>query len=418
MKIMRRGIPTYSDTERQRRWRIAHTLMDEQRVDALIVYGDREGSFPSPFAPDTYFTNDRPGAIVIFPREGEPISIVAFPMAVTDQMQARLRGESVWIHPENVYAGKKGETIVQLLQKIGLTRGSIGVIGLEPYPPYYFDGAMPYNTWKTVLTSFPGLYFKPVQIPFIHHTSARSTEELEVLSWSAEVGEKMCEAMRDATRVGASEADIYAAAMDTCPKNDCFSGMMLLGSGHEYFTWGLPTWTYRPHVPRVIQDGDVVLAEVFCSLGMLETQHQPSIAVGNVHPDFERAAGVARESYNIGLHLLRAGNRFGDVVNAMEEPVRTSGGWHVRPWIHGMNPFGLISGMQDLTGVVPGAERYGRVGQIPLVGADVELRPGMTFAMEPNCAFGKHAVNIGGTVIVGETGPVELNHVTTSLMHV
>ena len=22
----------------------------------------------------------------------------------------------------------------------------IGIIGLEPYPPFYFDGAMPFNT--------------------------------------------------------------------------------------------------------------------------------------------------------------------------------------------------------------------------------------------------------------------------------
>jgi hypothetical protein len=81
--------------ERDRRWNLGRRLMKEEGLQALIVYGDREGSNPAPFAPDTYFTNERPGAIVIFPREGEPISIAAFPMAAVDHMQARERNEAV-----------------------------------------------------------------------------------------------------------------------------------------------------------------------------------------------------------------------------------------------------------------------------------------------------------------------------------
>jgi hypothetical protein len=41
----------------------------------------------------------------------------------------------------------------------------------------------------------------------------------------------------------------------------------------------------------------------------------------------------------------------------------------------------------------------------------------MTFAVEPNCAFGRRAVNVGGTVVIGEHEPLELNRVTTRLMH-
>jgi Xaa-Pro aminopeptidase len=293
----------------------------------------------------------------------------------------------------------------------------IGVIGLEPYPPYYFEGAMPYNTWRAVLEGLPNATFKPVQRAFIHATATRSPEELGVLKWSAAVGERMCEAMLDATTPGITEADVYAAAMSVCPQHACFSGMLLLGSGREYFTWGLPSWTYRPHAPRKIEEGDVILAEVFCSFGMLETQHQPSIAVGSVHPDFEAAALVARESYEVGLEMLRPGTRFGDVVEAMEQPVRDAGGWHVHPWVHSMNPFGLISGLQDFAGIVPGADQYGRTGAIPLVGGDEELRPGMTFAFEPNCALAKHVVNLGGTVVVGQGAePLELNQLATRLM--
>ncbi len=410
------AVPSYSAAERDRRWRLARDLMQEQEVDALIVYGDREGSFPAPFAHDTYFTNDRPGAIVVFPREGQPISIVAFPMAVADQMEARLRHEAVWIQPENVFAGKRGATLVEVLKKQGLAGSPIGVIGLEPYPPYYFDGAIPFNTWNTVLADLPQAKFKPIQKRFLEAIATRSKEELAVLKWCAQVGEKMCEAMLAATRPGVTEGDVYSAAMEACPKNGGFAGLILLGSGREYFAWGPPSWIYRPHAPRTIRKGDVILAEVFCNFGMLETQHQPTIAVGAVHPDFMKAAEVARKSYEAGLKALHPGSRFGDVVDAMEEPVRRAGGQHIHPWIHGINPFGTALSGFDGFSQVPTAARYGRVGQIPRVGNDLVLQPGMSFAFEPNCAFGRHVVNLGGTVVVGEQSPIELDHISTNLM--
>ena len=410
-------VPAYSDAERDRRWQLGRDLMDEHVVEALIVYGDREGAFPAPFAPDTYFTNDRPGAIVIFPRHAEPISLLAFPMAALGHLEARLRGEAVWIPPEQIFAGKNGETVVRILKKLGLAKSPIGVIGMEPYAPYYFDGAIPYNTWKSIRDGLPDAKFKPVQSSFMQLIASRSDEEIEVLKWCAQVGERMCEAMLASTRPGVSEGDVYSAVMEACPKNVGFAGLMLLGSGHEYFAWGPPTWTYRPHSPRIIQEGDLVVAELFCSFGMLETQHQPSIAVGQVHRDFENAARIARNAYEIGLSKLRPGHRFREVVEAMEEPVREAGGRHVHPWIQSLNPFGLISGLQGLS-QTPGAEHYGRIGDIPLLGGDVVLQRGMTFAVEPNCALGRRLVNVGGTVVVGGREPLELNHIATSLMRV
>ena len=411
-------VPTYSLRERDRRWELGRQLMEKEQLDALIIYGDREGSFPAPFCADSYFTNDRPGAIVIFPKDAEPISIVAFPMAASDNLQERLRHQEVWIEPQNIFDMKSGKAVAEMLKKIGLLKSTIGVIGLEPYPPFYFDGAMPYNTYKTILDNLPDAKFKPVQKQFIMLTASKSDEELEVLKYSALVGEKMSEAVRDATEPGISEAEIYSAGMAIASKFGCFSSIMLLTSGKEPISWSLPTWLYKPNSSRIIEEGDVLLAEIFCSFGMLETQHQPAIAVGSIHPDFEKAAKVARESYEIGVQKLKPNIKFGEVVEAMHKPVKEIGGWNIHPWIHTMNPFGLISGFQDLSTVLPGGKEYGRMGGIPLVGKDVPLQPGMTFAFEPNCGIGKHVVNIGGTVIVGENGAIELNEVTTNLIHV
>ena len=290
------AVPGYSTAERDRRWAIARQIMEEQDLEGLVVFGSREGAFPAPFNMDTYFTNDRPGALVVFPRQGEP-RVLAFALAANDHMQSLDRGEAVWIKPEYFYAGApNGQLLALLMQELGIGQRRVGVIGLDSYPPFYFGGAIPYTMWKTVLDSFPQAEFVQVGTRFFELTVTRSKEELAVLRWSANVGETMAIALRDATRPGVHEGQLYSAAIAACSANVGFTAELLLQSGKDFISFGPPSWNYRPQAPRVIEDGDVVAGEIFSSLGLLETQHQVTVAVGKVHPDYERAAYTARGS--------------------------------------------------------------------------------------------------------------------------
>lgn len=94
-----------------------------------------------------------------------------------------------------------------------------------------------------------------------------------------------------------------------------------------------------------------MLSEIFALYGMMETQHQAAIAIGEVHPDILHAAAIARASYEAGLGALRTGNTFGDVVDAMEQPLLAAGCWHVHPLIHSLNPYGPVG-----FGTAPGIE--------------------------------------------------------------
>lgn len=84
----------------------------------------------------------------------------------------------------------------------------------------------------------------------------------------------------------------------------------------------------RPGPPRVLAEGDLLLAEASCCFGMRESQHQIAIAVAGVHPDAARAARIARESYDAGRQALRPAHTFGDVVRAMRGPIADSGSWN------------------------------------------------------------------------------------------
>jgi Xaa-Pro dipeptidase len=408
-------VPTYSLAERDRRWALANRLMEERGLDALIVYGDREGAFPAFFSPDTWLTNERPGSIVVFPKGEEPIVVVFLTTVIEDHIQACATGHQSWIRPENMYAGKMGTNVVEIIEDRGLARCAFGVIGLEPYPPYFFDGVIPYNTWRAIVDDLPEARFEPVGNDFFARTAAKSAEEIEVLKWSAAIGEKMCEAMRAATRPGVGENEIYAAALDTAARNVGYTGQILLGSGPEFVGWGPPTWLYRPEAPRIIAEGDIVLSEVFSSFGMLETQHQPAIAVGKVHPDFEEAATLARASYEAGVRTLRSCTVFADVIEAMRAPLRGSACWQVHPLVHSLTPYNMI-GAGERIADLPEIARYGKVLPFPSMGTDRVLEAGMVFALEPNCGIGRHLANLGGTVLVGDDGGIELNSNSTQLM--
>ena len=408
-------VPAYSLAERDRRWAIGRAVMADEDVDALIVYGEHELAGPMPFAPDAWFTNDRPGTIVLMTRDAEPFSLAWGPGHVLDHIEARRRGEATWIRPENMRVAKHARGLADLLRERGLSRSALGVIGLEPYPPFHFNPIMPYELWDSLLRQLPQATFKPAWLSFLLRTLAQSAEEIAVIEYAAAAGRAMATAMLAATCVGATEARLYSAAMTAGHDRGIAVPNILMASGPEFVAWGPPAWGYRPQPPRVIKAGDLVLAEISCSHGMREAQVQVAIAVGNVHRDVERAAEVALASYTAGLAVLRPGRSFGEVCSAMREPIDAAGGWIVHPLIHGMNPYATVSAFGSGLRSLPEAAAYGLVAEVATTGHDLRLTPGMTFSLEPNCAFGRRQARLGGTVVIGTDGPVELTSATACL---
>ena len=410
------SVPTYSWAERDRRWDLARRFMDEQGVEALLVYGEHEDSGPATFYFDTWFTNDRPGSILVFPRHGEPIVHLMISTFVNDHMASSRNGDAMWIKPENIRVAFSAEGIADALAEHGLTKANIGVVGLDPYLPFLPASVIPRHLWDAVEGCLPDVNFQPVGAAFTRLLMPLSEEEVAVVRHAAAIGDEMAHAMVDAAAPGVSEAEVYAAGMATAFRRGTVMPGMHLRCGPEPAGWGPPQWAYRPQAPRILQDGDVISTEVFCAFGMRATQHQVTIAVGDVHEDYDRAAKVARNCYDAGLETLRAGRTFGDVAEAMLEPVETAGGWVRGPQIHGLNPFGAFCRYPANFSFLDGAERYPKVVGMSTTLADMQLEPGMTFAFEPSCVFGRRPVTVGGTVIVGDDGPIELNPYTAQLL--
>jgi Xaa-Pro dipeptidase len=412
--------PLLSLDERDRRWEAARALMDEEEVDALIVFGDRDGAGSALWATDHWLTNDENGQYVLFPRTGAPITHVWSTNPMVGHLESVARGEPVWLSASQFRLGRTGEGIVRTIRELKLEGVSFGVVGIDPMRPFFPDGIVPWGTYQGILDALPQARFKSVGPAYSKLTSARSDEELEMVRKSAAIGEKMCEAAIEVARVGTTDADVLAALTAEGIRNGGWSWWTILAAGDEDISWGAPAWVYRGGGPRTIQNGWVLLFEIFSFYGVYETQQQLTIAVGDVHPDVERAAKIVEDAYKAGIKAFDDAVTFRELDGAMTSVITDAGGWNSTPNVHTVPQAALgAMGPREAQAWAKPYPDYSENSRNPIGGADLQLGPGMTFSVQPNCVFGRRRVNVGGTVMTKAGGGVEeLNEIATRLVHV
>jgi Xaa-Pro aminopeptidase len=327
-------------------------------------------------------------------------------------------GEDTWLEDIRV---RDLVTLADLLREKGLDDKGVGVVGIGASGTGYKGrGWVSYDTWVSVKEALPAITFLNVTNDYTVLMLERSPRDIECLRRAAAAGEEACRALMEVARIGATELDLYSAGMCALHKSGVYSKHMLMTSGPHNFSWGPPMWLHRPQSPRVLEEGDIVMVEMFPHYGGIEAQLQLAVAIGKVRPEHETCAKAARKAYEAGVAAVKPGATFGQVCDAMEQPVREISGWHLTPMIHTLNPLGYTSGRaQNIEKQVPEiGQKYINVRGRNFGGGDLELKPGMSFELEPNAHLGRYRINIGGTVIVTSTGSEELNKIPTSLQRV
>jgi Xaa-Pro aminopeptidase len=407
--------PGLSEKERDRRWTRVREMMKSNGLECMLVFGLKGREWF-----DHYITNDRSGGVVIFPAEGEIVHLTWHPQDLVGHMEGTLRGEASWI--DDVRVGANGTGVVEVLKEKGFDRAQIGVVGIKIWGAGEMEGYVPYTTWSFILEKLPGITFHEMSYAFVKLVSVKSEEELALVRRAAAIGEVAAATMLEVTRPGIGENEIYAAVMNQLYLNGAMGNAspyvspMILHSGPDNPSWGAPMWLFRGQKPRTVQKGDLVQAEIFPRYGGMEAQLQMSIAISPVDPVNRKCAEISRQSYEAGLQSLRPGKKFGEVVEAMEKPLKKAGAWYLTPLIHSQIPLTWCSGMgvgiENLPGFV---ERYKWSGNRPILGADQVIEANTLWEFEPNVCFGRHRVNIGGIVLVTERGAQSLNTLPTEM---
>lgn len=131
---------------------------------------------------------------------------------------------------------------------------------------------------------------------------------------------------------------------------------------------------------KIIQDGDLIKIDIGMEYEKMFTDMARTIAVGNVSRNAQKLLDTTRESLNVGIEKLRAGNKLSDYSKAVQKYVENNG----------------FSVVRNLVGHGVGH----KVHEDPLIPnyysrnhKDVILKAGMVLALEP-------MVNEGGFEII------------------
>ncbi|MDD5189740.1 MAG: M24 family metallopeptidase [Dehalococcoidales bacterium] len=392
--------PMLSFHERDRRFNLARKMMAAQGVDCLIVAG---GGFDEP---DAWFTNDSHGGTVVFPLKGEPVYLVHRAIhGITATEVNRRRGILPWI--ENYQAWENlAEGLISAFKSLGLEKGVIGLAGHWSLVP-------------AVTAKLPDLKFQDAMLPLlVPMTMFKSDEELAMARHSANIGEQACQAMLDVVKPGVGENEVVAAIAATILLHGAHANLAITqtGAGFASLAWGPPLWVIQAQKPPIITKSDLVQSEIFPTYAGIQTQQQMSVATAPVLPLVKEMGAVARRSYEEAIKFIKPGVTFGALCDVMKKPLDEAGCWNFTPLCHSMDPLILCSPMQTMVEELPDLKKYHTEKyHTPAFAREFVLKPGLILELEPNAVRDNQRVNLGGTVIVTETGVEELNHLSTRL---
>lgn len=134
-----------------------------------------------------------------------------------------------------------------------------------------------------------------------------------------------------------------------------------------------------PSKDRILKEGDIVSIDLGAEKNGYHGDNAATFAVGEISDEAKRLIDTTRESLYVGLEQAVAGNRIGDISNAVQMYCEERGYGVVRDFVgHGIGK----ELHED-----PSVPNFGTPGR------GVRLLPGMTIAVEPMINQGTWEVN-------------------------
>ncbi|HXH76318.1 MAG TPA: type I methionyl aminopeptidase [Bacteriovoracaceae bacterium] len=220
--------------------------------------------------------------------------------------------------------------------------------------------------------------------------SIKSTREIEVMRESCKLAAKTLHYLGKRLKIGMSTEDIntmchqYTLNRGAIPATLGYHGYpkSLCTSRNEIICHGIPT-------PKdILKDGDIINLDVTNIWKGFHGDTNATFLVGNVKPEYKKLVDVTYNCMMAGISVCRPGARIGDIGAVIEELAHANG-YSV---VHEYCGHGIGRQFHEDPQIV-------HVGK---KGTGVEMRPGMTFTIEPMINFGKRHCKLlddGWTVI-------------------
>jgi methionyl aminopeptidase len=211
----------------------------------------------------------------------------------------------------------------------------------------------------------------------------KTTAEIALMRAAGRLNNLALTAVRELLQPGVTTADLNAAAEEVLRKHGAYSPFKNYGrppypasicvSINEELVHGIPG-------KRKLKEGDIVSVDCGTVLEGYVGDSAFTAGVGEISPTARKLLEVTEQALYVGIAMMRAGNKTGDISAAIQQFVE-AGGFHVTREYTG---HGVGRSMHE----GPQVPNYGAPG------AGVLLRPGMTIALEPMVLVGTHRTRV------------------------
>lgn len=228
----------------------------------------------------------------------------------------------------------------------------------------------------------------------------RSDEEIQSIREACQIAATVLKRLVDSVEEGMTTYDLDQLGRETIASLGAESACYNYRSGSNVF----PAYTCLSvneeivhgigSMRRVIQAGDVVSIDVVVRYRGFIGDNAQTVLIEPVASETAALIDATRESLNYAVSFARAGNRVGDISNAVERFIKRHNYGIVRDFVgHGVGKT-----MHE----PPQIPNFGRRGSGAL------LKPGMCLAIEPMINLGTHKVEMlddGWTAITQDRKP-------------
>lgn len=211
----------------------------------------------------------------------------------------------------------------------------------------------------------------------------KTPAEIELMREAGRINNLVLAAVRALLQPGVTTADLNAAAEEVLRTHGAYSPFKNYGrppypasictSVNEQLVHGIPG-------KRKLQEGDIISVDCGTVLEGYVGDSAFTAGVGEIAPIARKLLEVTEQALYVGIAMMRAGNKTGDVSAAIQQFVEGSGFHVVREY----TGHGVGRSMHE----GPQVPNYGTPG------TGVLLRPGMTIALEPMVLVGTHRTRV------------------------
>jgi Xaa-Pro aminopeptidase len=376
----------FSKKEYNRRYAALRSKMREHKLDVVIVPGGpSHWSFGGGMLWLTgHWEWHALCCYVVVPLEGEPMLI--YSMGGTHAEAVRRQVECVVKDVRHSRSGRYADVMVERIRELGLTRGRIGLMEIDPRHNDY----LPVNQYNVLRENLPDAELVFTK-GFLHELlSVHSAEELDCVRKAGKLCEDAMNAMVARAKPGVKEYELRAAAGAAILEGGGDIDFLIIGStpmDNPALVFGNP----RPS-GRVLKKGDIINMELAAGYRGYTAQIGSPICVGEPNemvrkfwneitlPGYTKI--VAEIAPGKTCEQIRQASKFFRDKGVQSRPTQC----------HGID---LVTDKPHIIAEHVSAEDFEQV-----------LKPGMIIMAEPNpiTADGLFGIFLGHTFIVTDKG--------------